>query len=83
MLKIAKAKLNELIEENPEQIYWDFSIMDNKNQCTCDACAKADKAAGGTGMGTLLPFLNELAKDHPDKYISTLAYFYTTDPRRR
>ena len=79
VLKIAKAKLNELIEENPEQIYWDFSIMDNKNQCTCDACAKLDKAAGGTGMGTLLPFLNELAKDHPDKYISTLAYFYTTD----
>lgn len=83
VLKIAKAKLNELIEENPEQIYWDFSIMDNKNQCTCDACAKADKAAGGTGMGSLLPFLNELAKDHPDKYISTLAYFYTTDPPKK
>ncbi len=80
VLKIAKAKLNELIEENPEQIYWDFSIMDNQNRCTCSECLKADLAAGGTGMGTLLPFINELAKEHPDKYISTLAYFYTEDP---
>ena len=28
-------------------------------------------------MGTLLPFLNKLAKAFPDKYISTLAYLHT------
>lgn len=80
VLGIVKEKLNKMIEENPDQIYWDFSIMDNQNKCTCSECRKADLAAGGSGMGTLLPFINELAKEHPDKYISTLAYFYTEDP---
>ena len=80
VLKIVREKLNRMIEESPEQIFWDFSIMDNRNRCTCHECQKADNAAGGSGMGSLLPFLNELAKEHPDKYISTLAYFYTEDP---
>ena len=60
-------------------MYWDFSGNDNPSLagCQCEACKAADKAAGGTGMGTLLPFLNKLAKAFPDKYISTLAYLHT------
>lgn len=79
VLEIVKASLAKKIAENPEQLYWDFSGNDNSSLkgCECDKCRAADKAAGGTGMGTLLPFLNELAKAFPDKYISTLAYLHT------
>ena len=79
VFEIVKTKLAKLIEEHPEQLYWDFSIMDNWNRCTCSECKKADTLAG-SGMGTLLPFINKLAKAFPDKYISTLAYIYTVDP---
>lgn len=79
VFEIVKDSLTEKIKENPEQTYWDFSGNDNPSLagCECDQCKAADKAAGGTGMGTLLPFLNKLAKAFPDKYISTLAYLHT------
>lgn len=81
VLEIVKEKLGQMIEENPDRIYWDFSVMDNSNMagCECDACRALDEAAG-SGMGSLLPFLNELAKAFPDKIISTLAYFHTIEP---
>lgn len=79
VFEIVKNSLAKKIEENPDVMYWDFSGNDNPSLagCQCDACKAADKAAGGTGMGTLLPFLNKLAKAFPDKYISTLAYLHT------
>lgn len=79
VFEIVKNALAKKIAENPEKQYWDFSGNDNPALagCACDACKAADKAAGGTGMGTLLPFLNKLAKAFPDKYISTLAYLHT------
>lgn len=81
VLEIVKEKLGQMIAENPDRIYWDFSVMDNSNMagCECDACRALDEAAG-SGMGSLLPFLNELAKTFPDKIISTLAYFHTIEP---
>lgn len=81
VLEIVKEKLGQMIAENPDRIYWDFSVMDNSNMagCECDACRALDEAAG-SGMGSLLPFLNELAKAFPDKIISTLAYFHTIEP---
>ena len=79
VFEIVKNSLAKKIEENPDVMYWDFSGNDNPSLagCQCEACKAADKAAGGTGMGTLLPFLNKLAKAFPDKYISTLAYLHT------
>lgn len=81
VLEIVKEKLGRMIAENPDRIYWDFSVMDNSNMagCECDACRALDEAAD-SGMGSLLPFLNELAKAFPDKIISTLAYFHTIEP---
>lgn len=81
VLEIVKAKLAQLIAEHPERTYWDFSAMDNWNVqgCACDECRALDEAAG-SGMGSLLPFLNELAKAFPDKIISTLAYQHTINP---
>lgn len=79
VFEIVKESLAEKIKENPDKLYWDFSGNDNPfiAGCECKECKAADKAAGGTGMGTLLPFLNKLAKAFPDKYISTLAYLHT------
>ena len=79
VFEIVKNSLAKKIEENPDVMYWDFSGNDNPSLagCQCEKCRAADKAAGGTGMGTLLPFLNKLAKAFPDKYISTLAYLHT------
>ena len=77
--EIVRDSLAKKIEENPDVLYWDFSGNDNPyiKGCECDTCKKLDKEAGGTGMGTLLPFLNKLAQEFPDKYISTLAYLHT------
>lgn len=81
VLEIVKTKLAQMIAEHPERTYWDFSAMDSWNVqgCECDQCRALDEAAG-SGMGSLLPFLNELAKAFPDKIISTLAYQHTINP---
>lgn len=81
VLEIVKEKMAQRMAENPDQKYWDFSVMDSWNVkgCECDQCRALDEAAG-SGMGSLLPFINELAKAFPDKTISTLAYFHTINP---
>ena len=81
VLEIVKEKMAQRMAENPDQKYWDFSVMDNWNMagCECEQCRALDEAAG-SGMGSLLPFINELAKAFPDKIISTLAYFHTINP---
>lgn len=77
--EIVEKALAEKIAQNPDKLYWDFSGNDNYALagCECEKCKAMDEKAGGTGMGTLLPFLNKLAKAFPDKYISTLAYLHT------
>lgn len=76
---IVEKNLGKAISRKPNTKYWDFSGNDNPHikGCGCANCQKADIEAGGTGMGSLLPFLNKLAKAYPDKYISTLAYTHT------
>ncbi len=75
---IVEASLAKKIEENPQIKIWDFSLSDNweVKGCECDNCAAMDKAAGDTGMGSLLPFVNKLARKFPQIYIKTLAYFH-------
>lgn len=77
--EIVEKALAEKIAQNPDKLYWDFSGNDNYALagCECEKCKAMDEKAGGTGMGTLLLFLNKLAKAFPDKYISTLAYLHT------
>ncbi|HSH18929.1 MAG TPA: DUF4838 domain-containing protein [Draconibacterium sp.] len=73
------ASLTKLIEKNPAPKYWSVSQMDNAEYCTCPKCQKAYDEQGST-MGTILPFVNEVAKRFPDKTISTLSYWYSTRP---
>lgn len=73
--EVIRASMAKMIESNPEAKYWDFSINDNNFYCQCDACASVLEETGSM-MGTMLPIINRLAKDFPDKIISTLAYFH-------
>ena len=56
------------------------SQMDNQNYCRCENCAAVD-AEEGSPAGTLLRFVNAIARDiavdYPDVVIDTLAYLYT------
>lgn len=79
--QIVKNNMAAKINANPEYKYWDFSIMDVYGGCECANCAELDKAEG-SGMGSLLPFVNRLATEFPSKIISTLAYFHTVEPPR-
>lgn len=72
---IIENKMAELISQNPDKIYWDFSINDNTDYCKCKNCKKVLKQTGSM-MGTMLPIINRLARRFPDKIISTLAYTY-------
>lgn len=78
-LDVACESLSKMIEENPSPKYWSVSQMDNAEYCTCPKCQKAYDEQGAT-MGTILPFVNGVAKRFPDKVISTLSYWYSTRP---
>lgn len=78
-LDAACESLAQQIEKNPNPKYWSVSQMDNAEYCTCPKCQQAYDEQGAT-MGTILPFVNEVAKRFPDKTISTLSYWYSTRP---
>lgn len=77
--KIAYESLKTFIDERPELTYWSVSQMDNAQYCRCPECQKAYDESGST-QGTILPFVNQMARKFPDKIISTLAYWYSTRP---
>jgi hypothetical protein len=64
------------ISKKPDAKYWSVSQMDNYNYCECAACKHTDSIEH-SHAGTMLRFVNEVAKRFPDKIISTLAYQYT------
>jgi hypothetical protein len=51
----------------------------NNTYCKCDNCKKIDKKEKSSS-GSLIYFLNKLAKRFPDKEFSTLAYLYSVNP---
>jgi hypothetical protein len=76
---IAYESLKTFIDDRPELTYWSVSQMDNAQYCRCPKCQKAYDESGST-QGTILPFVNKMARKFPDKTISTLAYWYSTRP---
>lgn len=71
--------LQKQMEAHPEATYWSVSQQDNADYCRCPVCQQAYDKAGST-QGTIIPFINKVAKRFPDKTISTLAYWYSTRP---
>lgn len=76
VLEICIENLRKKIEKNPTPKYWSVSQMDNFNYCECDNCKKVDEE-NGSHSGSMIAFVNEVAKEFPNKIISTLAYQYT------
>jgi hypothetical protein len=63
-------------EQHPEASVISVSTNDNTQYCRCDNCARID-AEEGSQAGSLIRFVNLVAKEFPDKTISTLAYQHT------
>jgi hypothetical protein len=76
VLKIVIASLYKEIKLNPNPRYWSVSQMDNFNYCQCDKC-KAIDDENGSPSGSIITFVNAVAKQFPGKIISTLAYQYS------
>ena len=76
VLKIAIEKLRKEMAANPTQIYWSVAQNDYGNPCLCDKCLKIEQEEKSQS-GPLIRFVNQVAKEFPDKMICTYAYNYT------
>ena len=79
---ITKSVLDELAS-HPDVLNVSVAPNDGGAHCQCPSCAALDEREG-TKMGALLTFVNqvagEVARRHPDRMISTLAYSDTAAP---
>ncbi|MDX9697692.1 MAG: DUF4838 domain-containing protein [Bacteroidales bacterium] len=76
VLKICIEELRKQMKLKPEAKYWSVSQMDNFNYCECADCKAIDEI-NGSPSGSMITFVNAIAKEFPEKIISTLAYQYT------
>lgn len=83
VLRIATEKVLKWIDEHPDVSIFDVSQNDGNGWCECDKCTAVVNEEGSQ-HGPILRFVNaiagEVAKKHPDKWIETLAYAYSTRP---
>jgi hypothetical protein len=80
VLNICIENLRKEIAQKPTLKYWSVSQNDNDKYCLCDKCLELNKTYGGDAhrsSGSMIYFVNKVAKAFPDKMISTLAYWYT------
>ena len=77
VLTLVVSELKKRIKENPKAKYWSVSQNDNDKHCQCGPCKALDVKYGNVPSGSVTWFTNEVAKQIPDKIISTLAYWYT------
>jgi hypothetical protein len=74
------ASLRAKIASKPDATYWSVSQNDNDQYCRCGPCSEMNAKYGGVPSGSILYFVNDVAKAFPDKIISTLAYWYSRTP---
>ncbi len=83
VLKIATEQVLRWIREHPDVPIFDVSQNDGDGACECEKCAAVVKEEGSQ-HGPILRFVNAIAdvvaKEHPGKWIETLAYAYSTKP---
>ena len=78
---IVKDSVTSLFAQNPTANVVSVSQDDNTQYCQCENCAKIDKEEGSPA-GSMIRFVNKIAKNFPDKQISTLAYQHTRKPSK-
>ena len=71
------ANLKKKIAENSAATYWSVSQNDNDQYCRCDNCKALNEKYGGVPSGSIIYFVNKVARAIPGKIISTLAYWYS------
>lgn len=79
VLKIVTDSVKAYFNRYPNANVISVSQNDNTQHCQCDACKKIDREEEAAS-GTMIRFVNQVAKNFPDKQISTLAYQYTRKP---
>ncbi len=77
VLRLLVASLKNKIQEKPAASYWSVSQDDNDRYCQCDACKTLNEKYGNVPGGSIIYFVNQVAREIPDKIISTLAYWYS------
>ncbi|MDE3057782.1 MAG: DUF4838 domain-containing protein [Bacteroidota bacterium] len=82
VFKIVVEELRKRMKENPAAAIWSVSQNDNGSYCQCEACRRIDEEEG-SHSGSLLAFVNKVAREFPGKIISTLAYQYSRRPPMR
>jgi hypothetical protein len=83
VLAVARAAVRRWIKEAPQATIFSVSQNDWGNFCTCAGCkAVADRE--GSQAGPLIEFVNaiadDIARNHPDKILDTLAYQWSRKP---
>ncbi len=76
VFEVMAANIEKAMAEKPECNFWSISQNDNDAYCTCDKCREINEQEESP-MGSVLDFVNKMARRFPDKTISTLAYWYT------
>lgn len=76
VFSVLTSALREHMDRQPLAHTWSVSQNDNLNECRCEACTALNKRHNGSS-GSMLTFVNRVARAFPDKTISTLAYNYT------
>ncbi|MBO4868862.1 MAG: DUF4838 domain-containing protein [Clostridia bacterium] len=68
------------IDKNPTKTLFHINQNDGGKFCTCAECKAKNEAAGGTAMGSMLVFMNEIAdrvkEKYPDRDITLFTYAY-------
>ena len=77
VLKLLVTSLKNKIKEKPNSSYWSVSQDDNDRYCQCDGCKALNEKYGNVPSGSIIYFVNQVAREIPDKIISTLAYWYS------
>ena len=82
LANIEKSAASAKAKGYPAPRLFEISMNDNKRFCQCDTCKAETEKFGHSGF--YLNFINsiaaEVAKTHPEVYITTLAYYYTEEP---
>jgi len=76
VFEIIVNELKKKMKEKPEATVWDVSQNDNFGYCTCKECSRIDSIYQSPS-GSIINFVNKIAREFPKKTISTLAYQYS------
>jgi hypothetical protein len=76
VFRIVRDSVYTLLRRYPDARVISVSQDDNTLYCECDACSQINKREGSPS-GSMIDFVNRIAREFPDKKISTLAYQYT------